>query len=157
MDGVLVDFHRGFLALSGLDYTTMSSNAFWREAVKHQDMYKDLPKMEDADDLIAALEIFGMFDSFDIEILTALPSLAQFPNAEQHKREWIEKHFPLGWKFKVGPFAVDKQLHAKPGDILIDDKLRNIDQWTNAGGIGIHHISAQDTILRLAEVLHDGV
>jgi hypothetical protein len=32
---------------------------------------------------------------------------------------------------------------------LIDDRQKNIDAWIDAGGIGIVHVSARDTIEQL--------
>jgi hypothetical protein len=46
----------------------------------------------------------------------------------------------------------DKQKYAttngKP-NILIDDYIKNIKEWENAGGIGIHHLSPTQTIAQL--------
>ena len=47
---------------------------------------------------------------------------------------------------------VQKQLYAKVlGDpaILIDDYKKNVDQFTQRGGIGIHHTSTSNTIRQL--------
>ena len=35
---------------------------------------------------------------------------------------------------------------------LIDDFIKNIQEWRRAGGIGIHHVGAQSTIKKLAEL-----
>ena len=42
-------------------------------------------------------------------------------------------------KMNIGPFFRDKQNWCKPGDILIDDKWTNIEQWYAKGGIAIFH------------------
>lgn len=39
---------------------------------------------------------------------------------------------------------------ARPGDILIDDLPRNIDDWRAAGGTGILHTDARSTLRALA-------
>lgn len=36
-----------------------------------------------------------------------------------------------------------------PGDILIDDMEKNITRWVEAGGVGILHVNAADTIEQL--------
>jgi hypothetical protein len=33
-----------------------------------------------------------------------------------------------------GPFSHDKWRHCQPGDILIDDRTSNCEEWTRAGG-----------------------
>ena len=35
--------------------------------------------------------------------------------------------------------AKDKYFLAGPGRILVDDRIKNVQQWEAAGGIGIHH------------------
>jgi diphthamide synthase subunit DPH2 len=47
-------------------------------------------------------------------------------------------HIPL--PVTIGPYSRDKWKHVKnPGDILIDDRADNIEEWIAAGGIGILH------------------
>lgn len=66
------------------------------------------------------------------------------------KRLWVKKHLP-GVKLKLTP-AMFKQRLASPNSILIDDYERNIIQWREAGGIGILHKNAEDTINQLQEL-----
>ena len=42
--------------------------------------------------------------------------------------------------------------YAAPNHILIDDRESNIDQWRAAGGIGILHTSASNTIQQLKKL-----
>jgi len=83
-----------------------------------------------------------------VEILTAIPNLATFPDAVLQKQAWLRKHFPdlAALKFKTGPHSKDKWNHCEPGDILIDDNEMNIAQWSAAGGIAIHHTSASASL-----------
>ena len=46
----------------------------------------------------------------------------------------------------------DKKEFAAPNHILIDDRPHSIDPWREAGGIGIQHTSAADTIAQLKEL-----
>ena len=41
---------------------------------------------------------------------------------------------------------------ASPNAILIDDRKDNIEQWIEAGGIGIHHTSTNSTIKKLQKL-----
>ena len=45
-----------------------------------------------------------------------------------------------------------KAAFAYEGSVLIDDRKKNIDAWENAGGIGILHTSAKETINALKEL-----
>lgn len=151
MDGVLVDFNRGFETRTGRRICSFqNSKEFWKFANNFPDLYRHPPMMEDALDLV---EYVNGLKGVKVEILTAIPH--SMPQAEKHKAQWIEEHMPYGWKFKIGPHSVDKQFHARPGDILIDDKDKNIEQWINAGGVGILHKSAETSIDELKKVLNE--
>jgi hypothetical protein len=43
-------------------------------------------------------------------------------------------------------------MFAGPERILIDDMEQTIREWNNAGGIGIHHTSASNTISQLKKL-----
>jgi hypothetical protein len=45
-----------------------------------------------------------------------------------------------------------KQEFASPNSILIDDREKNIEQWRNAGGIGVLHTDAASTIKQLKDL-----
>jgi hypothetical protein len=38
-----------------------------------------------------------------------------------------------------GPFSKDKYVHCHAGDVLIDDRTSNCEEWRAAGGIAIQH------------------
>lgn len=154
MDGVLADFEGYWFNLSGRkydDYATRSE--FWREAVKYPNLYLELKPMKDCRMLTDGIRKLVKGKDIQIEILTAIPLLETFPLAAQHKETWVRKHISRKWKFKIGPHAVDKQNHAKPGDVLIDDQVRNIDQWNAVGGVGIIHTSAASTLKQLKRII----
>ena len=48
--------------------------------------------------------------------------------------------------------GADKHEYAAPNHILIDDRDKAILPWREAGGIGILHTSANDTIAQLKEL-----
>lgn len=154
MDGVLVDFENGFREHTGRSLNSFKdSGEFWKFAEKYDHLYADLPMMPDAQRLIYNVRNIAREYGFQVEILTAIPSMTAMPHVTADKERWIKRWCPYGWKFKTGPHAVHKQLHAKPGDILIDDKARNIDQWVTAGGTGILHTSAANTVKELKRIV----
>lgn len=151
MDGVLVDFELGVIQLLGRpfddDWETLPENFF-----------KNLPKQPDANLLIEKVMALSQKFNYEVSILTAIPRRRYFIHAEQHKKEWIETNYPFIKTFKIGPYAIDKQAHCKPGDILIDDSHLNIPQWGFSGGYGILHKSAASSISLLTlllETLHE--
>lgn len=40
----------------------------------------------------------------------------------------------------------------KPGDVLVDDNLKYRELWETAGGVFIHHTSAEQTIAELVQI-----
>ena len=49
-------------------------------------------------------------------------------------------------------FSKNKQKHAAPNHILIDDRKDNIERWEAAGGVGILHTNAKNTIACLKKL-----
>ncbi len=43
----------------------------------------------------------------------------------------------------------------RPGDVLVDDFLKYKHLWEEAGGVFIHHISAAESVRRMAELGFD--
>jgi len=109
-----------------------------------------LEPMCDANELVKGVFEFAIQYGYNVGVLTAIPKLGRLPDCVAHKQEWLAEHFPvLTHNFNIGPHAIDKQLHAKPGDVLIDDSHLNIPQWEAAGGIGILHRNASDSLVQL--------
>lgn len=144
MDGVIADFHNTANKLLGHDWKLEVEKPNWGALSKIENLYEVLEPMPDARELWEFLQ--RSFD--DVQILTAIPKRAHFPEAVNHKRAWVNKHFGAV-RVNFGPYAFDKQFHCRPGDILIDDTSINCDQWTKAGGRAILHTSAVDTITLL--------
>jgi hypothetical protein len=74
--------------------------------------------------------------------------------APTEKREWVKRHLGITAAATaiLVSSAADKARYATPGSILIDDRAKAIDPWIAAGGIGILHTSAEDTIAKLKEM-----
>ena len=66
------------------------------------------------------------------------------------KRMWAKRNLP-GVKLILS-FANNKKNYANENSILIDDREKNINQWKEAGGIGILHTSVASTIAQLKEL-----
>ena len=98
-------------------------------------MYAALDKTTDADDLIEYITVYSKLNT-DVEVcfLTAVSSKNDVPYAFIDKLAWANKHYPHIPVF-FGPFAKNKYQHCKFGDVLIDDRKSNVDEWIAAGGI----------------------
>lgn len=153
MDGVLVDFDafkKKHLSAEAQD----DDSVMWPEIARIPNFYRKLKPTVYARQLWAAIKLVGS----DRCILTAIPRVTTIPTAADDKRLWVTDHrAPIfgGERpaVNIGPHSRDKYKHIKyEGDIIIDDRADNIQQWIDAGGIGILHTGDVDrTILMLHE------
>ena len=82
---------------------------------------------------------------------TILTSTGSEKAAQGEKEVWVKHHIGNVPIIFVRDSA-EKAQYAAPNHILIDDRLKSINPWIAAGGIGILHISAEITITRLKEL-----
>ena len=145
MDGVLVDFDRGYQELTGM--TTQQADAiggdtFWEPLTKAgAKWWITLNWMSDGKQLWNYIKKYT-------PILLSAPS--QQESSRLGKRVWVKRELP-DVKLILRP-ASQKQQYASPTSILIDDRQKNIDQWEAAGGIGILHTSTANTIEQLKKL-----
>ena len=153
MDGVVADFDKRFTDLAGMSPSEFESkngkNAFWDFIdVKHKlAFWVGIPPMSDAQSLM------DYVSKHDYEMLTA-PSIKKesLMGKGLWMRNWTKKGlFPTKPKVNYKP-AKNKHHFAAPNHILIDDKQSTIDSWNAAGGIGILHTSAGNTINQLKKL-----
>jgi len=103
------------------------------------------------DPMSDALELWDYIRGYHPTILSAT---GHVKTAQQEKRQWVLDN--LGSEAAASAVlvssAADKAKYALPSHILIDDRAKAIDPWIAAGGIGILHTSAADTIKQLKEL-----
>ena len=141
MDGVLVDFNKGYKELTGEDLTGEHRNDtnFWDPITKAgYDFWFNLEWMPDGK------QLWNYIKKHEPKILSA-PSREEVSRVAKH--DWIEKELPD--THLILRSAKHKKDFATPTSILIDDRLDNIQGWRAAGGIGIHHINTKHTIDQL--------
>lgn len=154
-DGVLADFYAGAAKVLGHPWDSENISAGrkadqGRLLEQHEGFWEHLPPMKD-------LQVYwGFIEKFSPHILTAVPQW----NHDYHevyagKWAWVRKHLP---GFPQSRFHVvtraEKANYARTGqvsNILIDDFKKNVIDFQNSGGIGIWHVSAKVTILKLKE------
>ena len=140
MDGVVVNFDDHFEAVHGVQPEVVGEENFWKVFdTKADGFFRDCPPYEGHLRFIEAIQEVAEHYGYGVEMLTALPRRSKHPKAADEKQDWMHMHGLSHVKMNVGPYAIDKQKWYKDGDILIDDKLLNIQQWRGKGGIGIHH------------------
>ncbi len=143
MDGVLVDFNKGYYELTGVDLEGrhLNDTNFWDPINKAgYDFWINLKWMPDGKKLWSHIEKYGP------ELLSA-PSRQNDSRVAKH--DWVKRELP--GVHLILRSAKNKKEFAAKNHILIDDRVDNIMDWVGAGGIGILHKNAKDTI----EQLHD--
>ena len=144
MDGVLVDFESGYEKLTGIDLRGefQKGDDFWDPISKAGvGFWAGLKWMP------GGQELWDYIKPFDPKLLSA-PSREQ--SSRIGKAVWVKHKLP-GTKL-ILRYANQKKELATPESILIDDRQVNIDQWEAAGGVGILHTSASDTIRQLKKL-----
>lgn len=155
MDGVVADFDKFVFERMGRTFAHTSGpgedQEMWDFLHSIPHMYLQLEPTDYANDIWDAIEAVGC----NKQMLTAIPRRTTIASAEQDKRDWMAKYRP-NWTVKIGPHSRDKWKHAKPGDILIDDREDNVQEWVTKGrGIGILHKYDQPvrTVLLIMKVV----
>jgi hypothetical protein len=143
MDGVLVDFDRGYFELTGEKASFGTDpEKFWAPITKAgAAFWIKLQWMPDG------RELWNFIKSYSPVLLSA-PSRQE--SSKIGKFTWVKRNIP-GTKLILRA-ADRKQEFATPNSILIDDRADNIQRWNDAGGIGIHHTSAESTIKQLEDI-----
>jgi len=141
MDGVLVDFDKGYFKLTGhkLDGEHRSDDHFWDPInAAGYDFWINLEWSNDGK------RLWSYIEKYKPELLSA-PSRQNDSRIAKH--DWVKRELP--GTHLILRSAKHKKDFACPNCILIDDRIDNIQGWRDAGGIGIHHVSTKHTIDQL--------
>jgi hypothetical protein len=147
MDGVLADFNKEY---SKFDPEKKDRKRF-REAVLQHHIFEKLDFMPDTQEL---LNHVSRLHGVKIEILTSMGTHDPFQaeSAKMQKLKWLnEKNIPYRANFVHN--KQEKAKYATPRSILIDDSVGCISPFIEAGGHGILHVNASDTIRILDSTL----
>ena len=136
MDDVVADWMPAARAIvnRNWNYGERIPDSDWNKVKAKARFYRDLPLKPGAHDLVEfCRNAVSMELADELRFLTALPHDYSVPFAVYDKVQWADKHFP-GIPMLIGPFSHDKWRHCTPGDILIDDRTSNCEEWIQAGG-----------------------
>jgi 5'(3')-deoxyribonucleotidase len=152
MDGVVADFDEYAARTLGVPPSQgIYPNEIWYKLATNSRLYRDLVKTPYADKLVFQCSVIAKQQGYELKFLTAVPKGNDVPWAFYDKVIWAQKYFP-GIPVMFGPFSKDKYKHCQPGDILIDDRTSNIEEWRVAGGLGILHRDFNDTLAQLSKL-----
>ena len=150
MDGVIADFVTFTREHLGHPF----KDRYWTDLPEN--MFYLLPPMRDAH------QLWKFIGKYNPNILTAVPrkSESRGPISERaadDKKKWVKKHFNVPENRVYAVLRKFKEKFAKDGrdgrpNLLIDDHSKNIDAFKKAGGLGIIHTSARNTIKELKKL-----
>lgn len=153
LDGVFADFEARFKELVGFDYHENPTLA-WTKLEKVDNLFRHLEPLPGAVDLFNEIHSRA---NVQVRILTALPLLTgRLKTAAEDKRFWVRRFLDdeievicsNGWR--------DKKTYCNPGDVLVDDMFRNIEDWHKHGGKGVWH-DHQQPLFTLENLVEIGV
>jgi 5'(3')-deoxyribonucleotidase len=152
MDGVLVDFDRGYEELTSKSTSHADSqdrDGFWN-LINNSLKEKGITEYQywaDLDWQPGGQELWNYIKPYNPYILTA-PTYN--PESREGKRDWVQRLDGMkNIYFRPAKFKSD---FSGKNKILIDDREDTINRWNEAGGIGILHTSANSTIEQLKQL-----
>ena len=145
LDEVLVDFLNGAAAALGGDFAKMDKDERWNKINQTKGFWENLGWKP------GGKKLYQFIIRYNPHVLSAFSG--RDPASKNGKMKWLKKNT----EFKRGNIHLvkraQKQSYAKTKEekpnILIDDYIKNIKEWENKGGIGIHHTDVGKTISQL--------
>lgn len=153
MDGVLCDFKTAAEKTTGMVIDKWMENDNkkdkWKPIIDKKDFWHTLPWQP------GGQQLWSYISNYEPHILSAYVEHAADPNCIPGKRSWAQSHLGLPTNRINLVKRREKQnfakLNGKPA-VLIDDYIKNINQFKARGGIGILHTSAANTISELKKL-----
>lgn len=137
MDDVVADWHAAaqeFLKMRWDVHGQRIPKEDWDKLKQHARFYRHLPLKEGAHELVQfCRDLVSNGHAEGLAFLSAIPKDNDMQWAPQDKVWWAHEHFE-GVPVFLGPYSHEKYMHCEPGDILIDDRHTNCEEWINAGG-----------------------
>lgn len=155
LDGVFADFHGFAYNLTGQRYHE-DPKGMWAilDQVDHLFMHLNpLPNAKQFFDTIVNIceEKLGRGS---VEILTALPlRTGKLITAPSDKISWVNNYLSNRIVVNCVDHWSKKKHFCQPGDILIDDMLRNCRDWDDTKGLSIVHVYQETTLNNLRILL----
>jgi len=150
LDGVLTDFDGRFIELFGKHpkeiINAYGHSSFWASITSHaKDFWCGIQWKSDGK------ELWQYISPYNPIILSSVPtSMAKI--ATECKEQWIKKELGLNVEYYLTT-RKEKQNFSAHDHILIDDMKKNIEEWTQRGGIGVLHTSTKQTINELQKFI----
>ena len=149
MDMVLCNFLKGAEEVLGVPFPKAESGTKWPKISAKKDFWESLEWMP------GAKKMWTFIDKYDAHILSAYST--KDANSRKGKYKWLSSKAKLTKRSRIHlVLREDKQKFAMTKDgkpnLLIDDYIKNVNEWKAKGGIGVHHTSPSNTIAQLKQL-----
>ena len=149
MDMVLCDFLKGAEEVLGTSLIKADKTKRWPTISAKKDFWVSLEWMP------GSKKMWTFINKYDAHILSAYST--KDANSRKGKLDWLRKNAKLTQRSRIHlVLREDKQKFAMTQDgkpnLLIDDYIKNINEFKARGGIGIHHTSSSNTIAELKKL-----
>jgi 5'(3')-deoxyribonucleotidase len=144
MDEVLVALLDGAKQVLGKPMTEVEKTERWNTISSVKNFWENLKWMPNAK------RLYDFMSKYDAHILSAFTK--RDPNSRNGKMKWLQKNAKYSRSNIHLVQREQKQKFAKTNgkpNVLIDDYIKNIQEWESKGGIGIHHTNVSKTINEL--------
>lgn len=164
MDGVIANFD-SMLPDSGKfnhpseslsDAERAGKTQFWQTVERTPNFWSNMPVIKNSEYMLSVAH-----DNGEIFILSKTPSAKHFKSGQKYvdfvaseKRKWVLKN--LGQFFdKAHIIICDKPkgafMHPTVNDILVDDRIENINEWEKHGGRAVLYTDAISTAQKIKQ------
>lgn len=149
LDGCFADFHGAIVKHCKVNHYKDNPKKVWETLETIPYLFRTLEVLPGSLELFDL--IYGKHGPENVQILTALPQLTnKLITAPLDKVMWVRRNLSASIAVNCAPTWRDKKKWVTgPHDILLDDMERNIEDWTEAGGIGVHHRTVEESIDKL--------
>ena len=147
MDQVLCAFLKGASNVLGTDFTKANRDTRWKTISNTKGFWENLDFMPGARRLLQRIQ------KYDPYILSAFSERDM--NSRPGKYKWIQKNTKIPKSRVILVKRAQKQSYSTDkgqSSVLIDDYIKNIKEWENRGGIGIHHTDVGKTLKELTNL-----
>ena len=141
MDGVLCNFMKAADYAAGGSFVTTDSKERWMKINQTRGFWENLEWMP------GAKRLYQKIMKYNPYILSAYSG--RDPTSRNGKMKWLAKNTDFKKSNILLVMRSQKQKYAttngKP-NVLIDDYIKNINEWESKGGVGVHHTSVGKSI-----------
>ena len=150
LDGVVADLDKHVKNITGKTFSELRATGTGFTQFVSDQRHQQKTVFDNLDLMPDALELWNYIKKYNPDILTATGVPEEQATAE--KIRWVMDNLDNYDNIYTVRSGALKKKYAAPNHILIDDRNKSIKPWREAGGIGILHKSAADTIAQLQKL-----